>query len=632
MTSLVDRIPPRWLPVARVAGLALITIVLGVIAYQAMFSYFDVPDDDGYLLMSLRKFEAGGSLYGDVYSQYGPGTFVLVGGALRAAGVALTSDGARMFNLFLWLSSTLLVGLVLLRLTRSFFVSAVGLVVAFLVLRVDVNEPLHPGAMIGFLLIALVAAAVFLLPKREKVALATVGAIVAALLSIKVNVGIFALVSTAFACTVAVPALRQRMAIRLLGATIFVAIPFALLSGHLDQDLALRFAAIVSIGAFSLVLVSSRLPAAPVPTLRGVAMLVVGASAVIALVSIVPILGGTTPSQLIHGWFIGPAETPDVQYFPVFISPLAWWWALLGWAGAIATVWAGGRAFRSRAHLAAGTARIAAGMLIWASLVGPIFDLPTDLTQSVIVGAPLLWIAAIAPHAQSPRDTFLRALIPALAALQFLHAYPMPGSQLSWASFLLVLVGAICVSDGIDELAAVGTSWKPSFPGWRMAITVSVIVFGIWLGLKPLRAQEQQARAAYGSGVSLDLPGAAKLRVSQPLADQLHGLTRALHAHCNTFLTLPGMNSLNIFSGEEPPVEMSGPWPFFFTAGEQKRIVEDVERRRRFCIVHKPDLVDFWASFSGYTLPKRPLVNFINQEFVLLHDFSGYRLLVRKPT
>lgn len=38
-----------------------------------------------------------------------------------------------------------------------------------------------------------------------------------------------------------------------------------------------------------------------------------GGLAVVAFVSVVPILGGTSPSQLIDGWFIRPADTPDTN-------------------------------------------------------------------------------------------------------------------------------------------------------------------------------------------------------------------------------------------------------------------------------------------------------------------------------
>jgi hypothetical protein len=610
--------------------LALATAALGVIAYHAMFSSFDVPDDDGYLLMSLRKFDAGGSLYTQVYSQYGPGMYALVGGALHIVGLALTSDGARMYNLFLWLASTLLVGLVLLRLTRSFFVSGAGLLVAFLVLKVDANEPMHPGATIGFLLILLVALAVFLIESRERTGMALVGATAAALLSIKVNVGAFAFASIAVACTVAVPALRERTWLRVGVAAIFVAIPIALISGHLDQDWAQRFAGLVAIGGFSLVLVSTGIPSGTVPGMRGVSWLALGALATIAFVCLVPILGGTTPSDLARGWLIRPSDTPSIQYAPLFIDPRAWWWAFAGWVAALAALWSSERSFGPRVHLLSGAARIAVGLLIWASLVSSIFDLPPELTQSLVIGAPLLWLAALPPTGAPFRNTFLRVLIPALAALQFLHAYPMPGSQLAWGSLLLVLVAAICVSDGIGEITTAGAAWRPTFEWWRPLATVVVVAFSLWIGLKPLRKEARDARAAYNSGVSLALPGATKMRVSEPLYLQMHSLVRALQAHCDTFLTLPGMNSLNIFAHEEPPTEMSGPWPFFFTAGQQRKIVMEVAHQPRLCIVRKPDLLAFWAGFSGSTVPKRPLVNFIESRFALLHDFSGYQLLVKQ--
>jgi hypothetical protein len=610
-------------------ALALLTAVLGVVAYWMIFSHFNVPDDDGYLLMQLRHYNAGGALYEDVYSQYGPGVFVLVGNALELTGLPLTSDGARLFNLALWLLSTLLVGLVLLRMTRSFFVSGVGLLVGFLVLQADASEPLHPGGTIGFLLIALVAAAAFLLPSRERAAMATIGVIAAALLSIKVNVGIFAIVSIAVACTFAVPALRERRALPTLAAATLLAIPILLLSEHLGQDWAFRFAFIVVTGSLALLLVGVRLPASSPPTTRGVVALVAGLLATLLVVSVVPIVGGTSPTELVDGWFIRSAETPEIQYAPLLIHEWAWVWAAFGLGAAIAVsvLWGlPGPRWRG----ISGILRVGAGLLIWTSLVGPIFDLPQDLTQSLVVGAPLLWVAAIPPGGAPLSATFPRMLVPALAALQFLHAYPMPGSQLVWGSFLLVLVGGICVADGIEDLAAYGSSWRPAFGGWRATAMLTVVAFGTWLMLQPLRDEAREARAAYREGVPLGLPGTDRMRVIQPLAEQMQDLSGSLRANCDTFLTIPGMNSLNIFSEREPPVELSGPWPFFFTTEEQQEIVDRVEGIRRFCIVHKPDLLAFWAGFSKNTVPNRPLVRYIQQEFQLLRDFSGYRLLVRR--
>lgn len=634
MFDALERIPRRRLLIAYGVVLALITAALGWIAYRALFGAFDVPDDDGYLLMSLRKFFGGEAIYADVYSQYGPGEFVLVGGLLKGLGVALTNDGARDYNLFLWLASTLLAGLSLLRLTRRFTIAAAGLVLTFLILKVDANEPLHPGATIGFLLIAMVAAAVFLLPSRPRAALAALGILGATLFSIKVNVGIFALMAAGYAAVATVPALRRLLPLRVLAAAVFVLLPFALLSKHLGDADTLRFAVIVATGAAGIVLISTRMPAVRVPSLGAVGWLVGGAAGVVLLVSLVPILTGTSPGDLIEGWFIRPSETPGIQWVRLPVHDWMWVWAAAGLGAAILAHTALGArasaAVEPRPRPILGVGRVLVGLAIWISLTGPVFDLPEDLTQAMIVGAPLLWVAMIDPRGPSPETSFLRVLIPALAALQFLHSYPVPGSQLYWSTLLLVFVGGICIGDGVEELAAAGADWRPRFRLWPALALVPVCAFGIWLCLKPLRTQYRTVKATYDAGVSLDLPGAREMRVPEAMAVQLQELTSGIRAHCDTFMTLPAMNSLNIFAEQEPPVELAGPWPFFVNADEQREIVRKVRGIDRFCFVYKPDLLDFWAGFSGGIKPeRRPLIRYFEEEFRPLRDYSGYVLMVK---
>lgn len=634
MFDALERIPRRRLLIAYGVVLALITAALGWIAYRALFGAFDVPDDDGYLLMSLRKFFAGEAIYSGVYSQYGPGEFVLVGGLLKGFGVALTNDGARDYNLFLWLASTLLAGLSLLRLTHRFTIAAVGLVLTFLILKVDANEPLHPGATIGFLLIAMVATAVFLLPSRPRAALAALGILGAALFSIKVNVGIFALLAAGYAAVATVPALRRLAPLRVLAAAVFVLLPFALLSKHLDDADTLRFAVIVAVGAACVVLISTRMPAARVPSLGAVGWLVGGAAGVVLLVSVVPILTGTSPGDLVEGWFTRPSETPGIQWVRLPVHDWMWVWATAGLGAAFVAHIALGTpadaAAEPRPNPALGAGRVFVGLAIWVSLTGPVFDLPEDLTQAMVVGAPLLWVAMIDTRGPSPESSFLRVLVPTLAALQFLHSYPVPGSQLYWSTLLLVFVGGICIGDGVEELSAVGISWRPRFRLWPTLALVPVCAFGLWLCLKPLRTEYRTVKATYAAGVSLDLPGAREMRVPEPMAVQLQELTRGIRTHCDTFMTLPAMNSLNIFAGQEPPAELAGPWPFFVNADEQREIVEKVRGIDRFCFVYKPDLLDFWAGFSGGIKPeRRPLIRYFEEEFRPLRDYSGYVLMVK---
>jgi len=625
-------IPERWRGWGFGLLVVTITAVLGIVAYRLMFSTYDVPDDVGYVLMSLRKFEQGNALYSQVYSQYGPGVFVLVGGLLRIFGIGLTVETALFANLFLWLASALFTGLALLRLTGRLTVAGTGTVLAFLLLKVDVNEPLHPGASIAFLLIALLLVAAYLVPSRPRAGMAAVGIATGALVSLKVNVGLFALLSVAFAAFATIPALRRREVLRILVTLAFIVLPFPLMSENISDGWAQRYAIVVAAGALGLALISTRIEPVKRPDGRDLASLAAGTVGILLLVSLVPIIGGTSPVDLIDGWVIRPAGTADIAKAAMLIHPLSWLWVLCGLLLAVAAHRYGSATMTPAAELAIGCGRLAAGLAIWASLTGPIFRLPTDLTQGMVVAGPILWLAALPPARKRASDnSFVRLLVPSLAALQFLHAYPMPGSQLYWSIFPLVVVGGVCVGDGVDQISLAQLSLKPAATRMlRLAPTLAILVFAAWLCLKPLRTEVRFANARYDESVSLELPGAHRLRVNPLLAEQLQELVSGIKRNCDTFLTMPGMNSLNLLSEQEPPVELSSPWPFFFTASEQRQVVERVRSTQRLCLVYKPDLVEFWGGYFGGQPPRRPLVKYFEMEFKPIHDYSGYILAVRK--
>ena len=417
-----------------------ISLVLAVIAYRALFSSFEVQDDEGYVLVSLRMFNAGGALYDQVYSQYGPGFFALFGGLLRILQIPLTSDGARMVNLALWISSSLLVGLVLLALTRQLLVAATGLLVAFLVLHVDANEPLRPGAVIGFLLVLLVAVAVFLTPSRRSLAMALIGACAAALLSIKANVGGLALISIAVACVFTVPFLRCRRVIRGLVAALFVLIPVLLLSEHLRTPPIWHFAAVASLSALALVCVLSRGPTTDDFEVRDLYMLAAGALVILSIAVTVVLAKGTSLSGLIDGAVVKPADTPNIQFAPPIIGWKSVVWAVAGLLAALGwRRWLHDRSFDSGAALALGLTRIGAGLLIWAALTGEVTEAPMIVASGLMIGAPLAWLSAV-PDRASPEMSFVGALIPPLRFSRSCTVTPSRGvssagvNSCSWSS------------------------------------------------------------------------------------------------------------------------------------------------------------------------------------------------------
>jgi hypothetical protein len=131
--------------------------------------------------------------------------------------------------------------------------------------------------------------------------------------------------------------------------------------------------------------------------------------------------------------------------------------------------------------------------------------------------------------------------------------------------------------------------------------------------------------------VPLDLPGAQRQRVDLPRAENLRALTAGIESSCDSFLTLPGLDSLYLYTQQTPPEEMSSSWMLYLDDAEQQRIIDLVRDRPRLCAVIKPDLLDFWRVYEPHAeIPDRPLVRFIEDDFRVIHDYSGYELAVRR--
>ena len=71
------------------------------------------------MLISLKSFLDHGSLYDDVFTQYGPFYYEFWGGAFSILGISVNHDGGRVATMAAWLLSSLLIGLSTWRISRS---------------------------------------------------------------------------------------------------------------------------------------------------------------------------------------------------------------------------------------------------------------------------------------------------------------------------------------------------------------------------------------------------------------------------------------------------------------------------------------------------------------------------------
>ena len=622
-------------------------LAAGLAGYAAMFSAF-TSDDEGYMLISLHQNLSGAPLYDVVYTQYGPGFFVVVGGAFHLLGLAVTHDNARLITLVLWTAASLLCGVSLMRLSGALPVALAGLLVAFYALTGMVYEPLHPGGTLAVLLAGIVAIAVFVLPRRPSWAMCGIGGLATAAALIKVNVGLLALLAIAFACTIAVVPLRRVRAIRIGVGVLLAVTPFVLMASRLSEGSGWRHAIVVALATIAVMIAASPLPAHL--ELKPAYALVAGIGTVTIVVLAVVFIEGTTPSGLIDGVIVRPLDFPDLVYSDLDLSPLAPLWGLLAVGGAAIVTWRR-RAGTVATHgpqrrdplQVAGTslgwltaaARIAAGLGIWVAvlLVGGAIPAVSAFHHdwhpgSIGIVAPLAWVAAIPPQPSEGASSvsFVRALIPTLAVLQLLQPYPVPGTQVAWGIFLFAVVGGICVADGLVELTGMPAAF--GLPRPRVIGGAVVVAFLIVVVAAPMRSWVDRVRTAYDQGTPLGLPGAERLRLPAWKAAELRNLTAEVRASCSTFLGLPGFNSLYLFTGEDPPTGMNvGAWPILFDETDQQHVVDQVRRDQRLCAVRNKAALPLVLSAPGSS--DRPLVSFIQHRFTPEKRVSGYEIMKR---
>jgi hypothetical protein len=127
----------------------------------------------------------------------------------------------------------------------------------------------------------------------------------------------------------------------------------------------------------------------------------------------------------------------------------------------------------------------------------------------------------------------------------------------------------------------------------------------------------------------LDLPGAHLIRVDHRNAIRYQGLIAALEELPDTFFTLPGMYSLNLWAHREPPTTLNlTNWMYMLDDQQQSRIVEQLAARPNVCVVVNPILVRHWM--EGRPLPDKPLIRYINANFVTTKRRGNYEIRIRK--
>jgi hypothetical protein len=611
-------------------GFAAVTAVTFAIAHPQIATSFAAYDDEGYMLVALSSFLDQGNLYDDVFTQYGPFYYEFWGAFFSVFGISVDHDGGRQVTMFAWVLSALLVGVATWRMTRSVLVGLATQMLAFGAIVSLTNEPMHPGGLICLLLGSILALSCLLRARTSLFAAALLGSAMAALILVKINVGAFALAALALACVVSYPALTRPRLLRPAVEVGFVAIPLLVTASKWGEAWARDYAVHVAVAAFAIVVaLRARKPGQrereELWWLLG-GLVALGATVIAALLA-----AGTSPGGLVEGVIAQPLRQSDVFSVPLALSSRVYLFDLLALVGALSYWYLSRRpGWRPTPALtaAASLLSILIGLEMALSVVGRtlLFDL-SDSAGFQFGMLAFAWVALAPPPGEADADTaFARLLLPPLAVLQALHAFPVAGSQVLWSTFLLIPVGALCVANGARGFARVlGDEGERRAAGAVGAVAAAVAVLAI--ANIQLRQPLDAARAEYDQLVSLGLPGAEEVRVLPAEAELYREVTSTIDENCASVVMLPGMNSFYVWAERKPPTGLNATaWMKLFDEEQQQRVVEATRSVEGLCLLENAPLAQSWMAGEA---PEGALIDDMRRGFRPLAKIGEYRLLRR---
>ena len=615
--------------------LAALATALAAAGYWLLFTTFMIYDDEGYVLLSLHNFSRHGALYDRVYSQYGPFFYLAYDALHRLFGFAWTNTAGRWITLVNWLGTAGACAALVARRTRSPGWAGFTLAGVFTYLWVMINEPVHPGGLLA-LLVALGAwlgAGAWSAGRPGRFAVLT-AAIGVALALTKINVGVFFL-GAAFAwLAVNTSAPRPARTLCWLVALGGAALPFGLMHSLFDASW-VRLFALIFAGALLAVLLAARTVAWPVAGWRPWAWFAGTALGASLLVVALTLARGTSLSALLEGVVLAPLKHPGVYYFAMTWHRGAGLLALGSLALAAWFAHRGGPIGARGTTLVAGARLAAAAAFLWSIVLTSLATwglnrysatlawlVPTSLASwGMSYGVTLAWLFVV-PLRADDRGATARAWVALLLVFQFLHAYPIAGSQINWGTYLWVPLLALGLHDAGPEIRRWLGAWSRPGPGvGRGAIVCVTMLMTVTLG--------KTGWDRYPGGRRLELPGAEDIRLPDDMTSALRILHQNLRAHADMLFSFPGIYSTNLWTDlPTPTLANATHWFSLLPPTRQQEIIDRLAATPRAVLVVQRDVLDYLAKYGFAT--RGPLYEWLNANFAPAFTLDGYEFWVHR--
>ena len=626
-------------PEGAIAIYAIVAIAATVAAYFYLFTQFAPYDDEGTVLVALKAFAGGETLYKDVYTPFGPFYYELFGGFFKLTGLDVGTDASRSIVMVIWVGSSLLFGLSVQRLTGRVALGVTAMLVAFSVVFILSQEPMHAQVLAVGLLSVFTFLASATDTRRVSWAGGACGALLAALVLTKINLGAYAVAAVVFAAVLTAEPLYRRWWLRWPVIVAFLALPFVATARDLDGELVRNFAVLELLAVSAIAVASWSLRQAPAEsgdqarTMRWLFSAAAGFCLAFLAIMLGIFATGSTPADVYDGVVTQALRIRDVNPAPLGSAAAAINWGIAAIAAAALVSWFRWRGDAESA-LWSGLLRGAAGLAIWFSItqsaplsLGPAPGNPDALAMV------LAWVAVIPPAGvvESVQKRFLRVLLPTLAVAEVLQVYPVAGSQMRIAAVMFVAVGGICIADALTSFRAWSAARGPaSLERFAAVASVAIVALGAKFAVDGVVLPAITKGLVYKDEKALPFPGATSLRLPVAEAESYERVVALLQRNrCTGFIGYPNIDSLYLWSEIDPPRPYApSAWMLALEDDEQQRILRQLRATPRPCVVRNEYVAGVWL--ADRPNPDTPLVRHIFEDFTVAEQFGDFELLLPK--
>jgi hypothetical protein len=606
---------PTGSAAAMVSVLLLGAMAMYVVGYGAIFSSFSRYDDEGANLIQLKSFISNGSLYNSVYGQYGPFFYQALGALFSLMRVPITHDAGRFVTLSFWIASSMMIGISAYKLTRNIAIALAVQLVVFGSLSALVDDPMWPGGLIATLLsgAALVATTI---RQSAPIAISLLGVIIACLILTKINVGILALAAFLLTAAQLYRVFVERKWLKVSIEIGFVLTPLLLMLPNIQEIWVQRYAIHVCAAAAALVWVMRSHRVLVYRSNRELVLFGGALCSTMAFICLYAMSTGTSWNALFNAIIVNPLLVSSV-----FITPIQIPVSLLALdAIALLAAYVHVRNIDNKQNLSRASVLLAIGFASVFATLSSGSILPRVNVYELIT-LSFCWMALIHEDSTNQVSVFVRRLVPAFALIQALHAYPVAGSQRALSCFLLVIVGAILISDAIIDLRCAHGNGGVVPCGTTSAVMGLMVL----LAIGSLSIEYRFARRSFDLHIPLGLIGSNRIRLAPEQAMLYRKISEAINESCKSFITLPGLNSFYLWTGQDPPSHFNvGFWTALFDDRLQEQLVRNFENIDRLCLLKNNALENFWA--KGKVPKDGPLVAFSENAFQPIAVFGDYEL------